>query len=193
MRDFSQRYLSPLAQTPLRILDFGSQDINGSYRDLFARGPWSYVGLDMSPGKNVDIVVRDPYHWKEIPSGSIDVVVSGQAFEHVEYFWMTMLEIHRILKEGGLCCLIAPSAGFEHRYPVDCWRFYPDGFSALARFARLDLLEVSIPAAGEGYADESKSWCDCVFIGRKPKGRGLRGRWQDGRRALVFALLKGLI
>ena len=30
----------------------------------------------------------------------------------------------------------APSRGPEHRYPNDCWRFYPDGYRALAKYAR---------------------------------------------------------
>jgi hypothetical protein len=49
----------------------------------------------------------------------------------------------RIVKSGGLIFLLAPSRGPEHRYPVDCWRFYPDGFRALAKWAGIDLLEVS--------------------------------------------------
>jgi hypothetical protein len=49
----------------------------------------------------------------------------------------------RIVRPGGLIFLLAPSRGPEHRYPVDCWRFYPDGFRALAKWAGVHLLEVS--------------------------------------------------
>ena len=94
--------------------------------------------MDLSEGENVDLVLSDPYSWSEIRSSSVDVFVSGQAFEHIEFFWQTMLEIARALKPGGLCCIIAPSGGPEHKYPLDCWRFYPDGFRALARYAGLD-------------------------------------------------------
>ncbi len=54
-------------------------------------------------------------------------------FEHTEFFWLTMREMKHALKPGGLCCIIAPSAGPEHQYPVDCWRVYPDGLRAAAR------------------------------------------------------------
>ena len=49
----------------------------------------------------------------------------------------------RVLRPGGHIFLIAPSRGPEHRYPQDCWRFYPDGYRALARFAQIELVEVS--------------------------------------------------
>ena len=110
MADFVQKYLHPRRSQPLVILDLGSQDFNGSYRSLFENPPWRYVGLDMAPGKNVDVVLRDPYHWREIKAESADVIVSGQTFEHTEFFWLSMREIARALKVGGLLCLIAPSA-----------------------------------------------------------------------------------
>src|SRR5262249_22005563 len=104
-------------------------------------------------------------HARSLPlplaSQSVDVVISGQALEHIEYFWITFLDMVRVLKRGGKMFLIAPSRGPEHRYPVDCWRFYPDGFRALARFGRVNLIEVSTdwePDAAEG----SAAWGDTV-------------------------------
>ena len=170
MGDFKEKYLSSRKGESLRILDLGSQDINGSYRPLFDHEPWTYQGADMSAGKNVDIVLKDPYRWREVPSNSYDVVISGQAFEHIEYFWVTMVEIARVLKPEGLCCLVAPSSGSEHRYPVDCWRFYPDGFSALARFADLKVVEVFTDRHPRSdYTDESGEWKDTVLVCRKPR------------------------
>ena len=116
----------------------------------------------------MDIVLKNPYKWTEIRSRSADVLISGQAFEHIEFFWITMLEIERVLKPGGLCCIIAPSGGFEHRYPVDCWRFYPDGFTALARFARLDVLEVSTQWQPDPRCtDDSNAWQDTMLVCKK--------------------------
>jgi SAM-dependent methyltransferase len=151
----------------LSILDLGSQDVNGSYRPLFENPLWAYLGVDLAPGPGVDLVLADAYDWKEIQTGSMDVVISGQAFEHINYFWVTMLEISRILKPGGLCCIIAPSAGYEHRYPVDCWRFYADGFAALAEYAFLDPLAVYTQKEDIGV--EGDLWKDSVLIARKNK------------------------
>jgi SAM-dependent methyltransferase len=168
MLAFRKKYLEGKSSELLSILDLGSLDVNGSYRGCFEVPSWTYRGIDMAAGKNVDLVLQDPYDWREIESGSADVVVSGQAFEHIEFFWLTVLEIARVLKPEGLCCLIAPSGGPEHRYPVDCWRFFPDGFAALARFASLDVLEIYSQNGTAGYADGSDLWQDTVLVCRKP-------------------------
>jgi SAM-dependent methyltransferase len=168
MKAFRQTYLAGREKTPLLIYDLGSQDVNGSYRAIFSEPKWRYLGLDMAPGKNVDVVLRSPYIWREIDSNSADVVVSGQAFEHIQYFWITMLEVARILKPGGICCILAPSSGPEHRYPLDCWRFYPDGMICLACFAQMEKIEVSTQWEDLGYDDGSDWWHDTMLICQRP-------------------------
>src|SRR5207247_10898383 len=87
MTAFRRRYLDSQASQPLVIVDLGSQDIRGSYRAIFDRPPWRYVGVDIVPGKNVELVIRDPYNWRELKSNSVDVLISGQTFEQTEVFW----------------------------------------------------------------------------------------------------------
>ena len=179
MTRFRNRYLSARATESLKILDLGSQDVNGCYRPIFSEPRWRYRGLDMAAGKNVDVVLRTPYAWREIASNSADAVISGQAFEHIQYFWLTILEIERVLKPGGLCCILAPSTGPEHRYPQDCWRFYPDGMRALADFARLEVLEVKTQWEDQGlYTDGSDQWHDTMLICRKPD-KGFLGNFKS--------------
>ena len=180
MTAFRDRYLSARTNEPLRILDLGSQDINGSYRPLFSEPPWDYAGLDMAAGNNVDIVLRTPYVWKEVVSDSADVVISGQAFEHIQYFWITMLEVARVLKPGGLCCILAPSSGPEHRYPTDCWRFYPDGLASLAHYAQMEVIEAATQWQNLGYADGSDCWHDSMLVCRKPDN----GTWWNRKSSL---------
>ena len=168
MQNFKERYLKAFENKQLVIFDLGSFDVNGSYREIFDHPGWQYKGLDVEAGKNVDIVLKNNYNWKEIDSDSTDVLVSGQAFEHIEFFWITMLEVARILKPGGLCCIIAPAGGYEHRYPVDCWRFYPDGFSAVARFAKLKVIDVFNQSfQGNQNSDKKDVWKDTVLVCQK--------------------------
>lgn len=188
MQAFCDRYLTPWQGRPLRIFDIGSQDVNGSYRPLFTQGAWEYVGVDMAPGRNVDVVLKDPYAWRELGSRSADVVISGQAFEHIEYFWLTSLEVARVLRPGGLFCLIVPSAGPEHRYPVDCWRFYPDGLRAIARYAGLEVLEAQTDWEGTG-GEGSDMWHDAVLVAQKPVTSTV---WGDWRRRLLAAASRRL-
>lgn len=177
MRRFVDNHLAGEREASLAIADIGSQDVNGSYQPLFDREGWSYTGVDMAPGKNVDVVLSDIYAWEELETGAFDVVVSGQAFEHIEFFWLTMLEVARIMRPGGLCCLVAPSSGFEHRYPVDCWRFYPDGMRALARYAGLEVLEAYAEWDKEKFPTMDPTWQDCVLVARKPvEGQAATGK-----------------
>lgn len=134
-----ERYLK--VPSKLNIFDVGSYNVNGCFRQLFQRPDWTYTGLDIAAGPNVDIVLSDPYKFP-FPDNHVDVVISGSTFEHVEFFWLTFQEMARILKPSGYIFLIAPSKGVEHKHPVDCWRFYPDGFRALAKYCSLNAVEV---------------------------------------------------
>lgn len=163
MKVLIETYLDPMKA--LNIFDLGSYDVNGSYRPLFRNPVWNYQGIDLVDGPNVDIVLKSAYHLP-IASRSADVFLSGQAFEHIEFFWLTWLEMVRVLKPGGLIFLLAPSRGPEHRYPLDCWRFYPDAYRALARYASLELLEVNTDWQNSTDAD-SALWGDTVGAFRK--------------------------
>lgn len=141
MEWFENFYASTIrSEGKIKVLDIGSCDVNGSYRNIFSSDKYSYFGLDMVEGPNVDIVLPNPYCWSQLETDSFDVVISGQAFEHIEFFWVTMLEIARVLKPGGFVCIIAPNGFVEHRYPVDCYRFFTDGMVALAKYVSLEPL-----------------------------------------------------
>jgi SAM-dependent methyltransferase len=169
MTQFVQNYLSEFTNKEISILDIGSQDVNGTYKNLFENPKWKYYGLDIVAGENVNIVVKDIYRWKEIKNQSFDVVISGQALEHVEFFWITMLEIARVLKNNGLLCLIVPSSGPEHRYPKDCWRFFPDGLKALANYSYLETIEAYNCWENFVIDGEVNEWKDSVLIAKKIK------------------------
>lgn len=121
----------------LRIADVGSSDVNGTYRQLFQKPGWEYVGIDTGPGPNVDVVVDRDYHWENIPDDSFDVVISGQTLEHVRRPWLFVKALARIAKPGGRVCVIAPHTVNYHPYPEDCWRIWPDGMIAVLEDAGL--------------------------------------------------------
>lgn len=177
--DLIRRHLAQYG--PAKVLDVGAMSLNGAYRPLFDPQRWAYTGLDLGPGPNVDVVVEDPYDWP-LADESYDLVVSGQVFEHVEFFWLSILEIRRVLKPGGLAFLAVPSRGPQHRHPVDCWRFYPDGHAALAKWSGLELVEVNNPWQIDNAIDFDSmwEWGDCIGVFRKPAcpspefGQGLK-------------------
>jgi len=126
----------------LRTLDVGGADVNGSYRTMFEAIGADYTSLDISAGPGIDLVL-DVDGRIDADDGAFDVIVSGQTLEHCWNFWELFGEMSRVCSDEGLIVLIAPSEGFEHRFPVDCYRFLPDSFEALARTNDLQLTELS--------------------------------------------------
>ena len=154
MKYFVDKYLNGTES----VLDVGSMDVNGSYRGMFKY----YQGLDIAPGKNVDIHAKEPYSWP-IDDDTFDAVISGQAFEHIEFPEKTMAEIGRVLKPGGYCGIIAPSAGPVHNYPNDYRRYNAYTIAQLADAGGLYVVEVLTSNEGP--------WKDAVLIARKPKAK----------------------
>jgi SAM-dependent methyltransferase len=167
---FRHAYLAPYEEATLDILDVGSAvavDTQSANRAGLDNPNWTYRGLDIVEGPNVDVAVREPYDWREVPAASVDVVTSSQVFEHVEFPWLTILEIGRVLKVGGLAFIIAPGGGEVHRYPNDCWRYYPDGLPALAKWAGLTVVEAHqqwSPAYSKG-----GKWRDAAIVLQRPR------------------------
>ena len=133
---------------------------------LDEKGKVEYIGLDIKPGTNVDLVVKDPYKWTEIEDNTYDLVISGQAFEHIEFFWLVFEEMVRVLKPNGYMCLIVPKYHIQHRYPVDCWRFLPDGMRALAKYAGIKCLKAEADHVGN-YLHLQENNGDCVGVFQK--------------------------
>jgi SAM-dependent methyltransferase len=163
------------------VVDFGSRCSPRqavTHRDLLRHHTCTVTGVDIKPGRNVDMVMKKPY---QIPlrRGSADVVLSGQTFEHIPFFWVSMFELARILRPGGFLFITVPSRGHVHDVN-DCWRFYPDGMHALAAFSGLELVEArtDFPPRLEGsrrhdYGSidtKTSYWGDTVGVFRKRAG-----------------------
>ena len=156
-------YAGPPAQT---VIEVGSQDVNGSLRSV-APPSSKYIGVDFVKGKGVDVVLDDPYRLP-FEDGFADMVVSSSVLEHSEMFWLLFADVLRVLKPTGLFYILVPANGVFHRYPVDCWRFYPDSGRALVSWGRrcgFDpmLLESFVGDQGGGGTDEGM-WNDFVAV-----------------------------
>lgn len=145
-------------------IDVGSYDVNGTYRPMVEERGMKYWGVDIAKGPNVDSIVL-PYgsegHVNVMPAGATkpDIVISGQCLEHTKQPWTWVQDIVDVMKTGTTLILIAPSMWPHHRYPVDCWRIYPDGMRALLEFAGLEVLDV-------GLSKIDASHEDCWGVGR---------------------------
>jgi len=158
------KYLNP--SVPVSVLDIGSYDVNGTYKPLFGRSGWQYTGADISAGPNIDVVIDEDYEWKMFQDGQFDVVISGQAMEHMECPWLAAKAMYRVCKVGGLCIVTAPAIWPFHPFPKDCWRIFADGMRALmvrtAGFAELECFTMT-------HSDEPSipNPTDTFFVGKK--------------------------
>lgn len=75
-----------------------------------------------------------------------------------------MNEIARVLKPGGICCIIVPSDGPKHGSSnIDCYRFKEDSMEFLAKYVDFNVLHISTNTS-----KESKPWNDTCLVAKKP-------------------------
>lgn len=150
MADFRDEYLSETKGCT--VLDIGAMQVKKqkhSYREIF-EPDYKYTGMDLSPGLNVDVV-----GFKGITK-MYDVVISGQVMEHVNRPWEWLKSLKPHFRK--YICIIAPNGFKEHRYPIDTYRYFPDGMKDLFDYA--EIIPINI----------YKSDKDTVGIGIKTDG-----------------------
>lgn len=182
-RSYQDRF--PKTEGVSRVLEVGSKSYEGqpTYRGLIDHSIQTYTGLDLEPGHNVDIVPKRRFVWAEIADERFDVCISGQSFEHNPFFWITMAEIARILAPAGYACIIAPGSGLVHRFPLDCWRFYPDSWAALCALTGLELVEAYFEPDDMAMKVLGGNFRDNLLIAKKPTTESVE--LKERRRKLV--------
>jgi SAM-dependent methyltransferase len=170
--------------TGLKIVDIGAQDVNGSLRSV-APLHNDYIGVDFAEGKGVDVILTDPYVLP-FEDSSIDVIVSSSCYEHAEFFWLSFNEALRVLKPTGLLYINAPSNGAYHRFPVDCWRFYPDSGFALQNWGNRSGYDCALLESFIGVR-KNDMWNDFVgvFVKDQKHSSKFSGRVQDNTEEFI--------
>ena len=165
MQHFISKWISTVIENGLQnrkinVLDVGGADYNGSYRQLFPSELFNYLACDIEASQGVDLLMTE-VNLIPAESESFDLVISGQTFEHCPKFWELFSEMSRVCKSTGIIVVIAPSAGPEHKFPSDNYRFYPGAYDFLANENRLELLDL--------YWDSRGAWKDLVGVFSKEK------------------------
>lgn len=91
-----------------RVVEIGSLNINGTVRNFFENCK-QYVGVDIGEGPGVDIVVEGQNY--DAPSGSFDVAISAECFEHNPYWVETFQNMIRLVRPGGLVIFTCATYG----------------------------------------------------------------------------------
>jgi ubiquinone/menaquinone biosynthesis C-methylase UbiE len=90
-----------------KVLEVGSLDINGSIRKYFT--DCDYTGVDLGPGKAVDIVAKGEE--LDFADSTFDVAVSCECFEHNEHWKETFLNMIRMTNSEGLVFFSCATTG----------------------------------------------------------------------------------
>jgi SAM-dependent methyltransferase len=109
------------------VLELGAR---GSRVDPRLQGYERYVGMDVHPGPNVD-VVGDAHRLSQLVDGPFDAVYSISTFEHLAMPWQVVLEINRVLRVGGLLFTATHHTWPPHELPWDYWRYSRGAFASL--------------------------------------------------------------
>ncbi len=123
------------------ILDIGAKNYSKNsfaYRSLFELD-YEYTGMDIEAGRNVDIVGYENINQV------YDVVITEQTIEHVCRPWEWLKNLTQYYTK--YICVIAPHTWREHRYPLDTYRYFPDGMRDLFNYAGIEELEISMDKA----------------------------------------------
>ena len=147
-----------VGRQPTTVYDIGSYDVNGSHRGLVEGLGFKYLGADIEDGPNVDVVI-EPYNWDILPD-DCQVIISGSCLEHVEAPWLWAEQAYKHCAPGGLLVVTTPYSIGEHRHPVDCYRYLPDGFKYLfTDWVKFNLLECDY--------EHGPDAVDSFFVGRR--------------------------
>ena len=135
-----KRLLGQFVPQGISVLDIDATRGIWNYSTAVEEHNSKYYCLDMQVG--ADYTPAEIYNWGDSVPHGWDCIISGQCLEHDKFFWKTLEQISERLKQGGVCIIIVPSKGHEHRYPIDCYRFYQDCGPVFAEIMGCELLHV---------------------------------------------------
>jgi SAM-dependent methyltransferase len=126
-----------------RVLEVGSKYVNGSVRPLIERfcSPKEYVGVDIEPGKFVDLILPAEKLVEYFGPESFDVVIATELLEHVQNWRLVVGNLKSVLKCGGCIYITTRSYGFPfHAYPYDFWRYEVEDIKVI--FSDFEILKL---------------------------------------------------
>jgi len=135
------------------VLEVGSRDY-GNTPDLRGQFPGArWVGVDMSAGKSVDLVLDLADDFDRVDGGiggqRFNTLICFSVLEHVANPFRMAENLSRLLTDDGTAFISVPFSWKIHGYPSDYWRFTADGvkllFPALHFDDALSTMSTSIP------------------------------------------------
>ena len=117
-----------------RVLELGTKRsiaMRSTRHEEFVPHAGEYLGTDIEPGIDVDIVAD--LHRLTTVTGveQFDVIISCSTFEHLKYPHLAAHEVMKALKIGGLLFIQTHQSFPLHAYPFDYFRFSREALAGL--------------------------------------------------------------
>jgi SAM-dependent methyltransferase len=130
IRDFVAD-VSEAIDLPDPIVEFGSMQVeagqDADLRPLFAGR--AYVGTDVRAGPGVDRI--EDLLALGFADGEVGTAICVETLEHVTDPPAACRELARVVEDGGVAIVSAPTLLGVHAYPDDYFRFMPSSFGAM--------------------------------------------------------------
>ena len=180
MGDFNQlaylKHWVPKIEGP--VLEVGSKDYGStsSFRDFYAGSP--YVGLDMSEGTGVDVVVDLCKGVGTLAENHFELGICCSVLEHVERPWLFADNLTRLIRPGGKLYMSVPWVWRYHAYPDDYFRFSHRGVMSLFGEFTWECVYYSSSTEGEFIAiTDAEVGEDSKMIVKIDNGQGQRRKY----------------
>ncbi|MFN4972690.1 MAG: methyltransferase domain-containing protein [Bacteroidota bacterium] len=141
-----RKYFPKYFKSNIKVLEIGPAGIPSAYSKIVNDSTIQWDTLDFDSTKfiasstsKLTYKITEPYDFP-VPSDTYDIVLSGQVIEHVQEIWTWMNELKRVTKKNGLIITINPVSWPYHEAPIDCWRIFPSGITALAKYCNLEVV-----------------------------------------------------
>jgi hypothetical protein len=112
------------------LLEIGSRARSGNVHRVWFPEKLDYVGMDIHPGPNVDII-GDAHHLSRCVNRRFDFMFSISTFEHLLMPWKVALEMNKTLNDGGKALIISHPSWPLHEEPWDFFRFSKESWHSI--------------------------------------------------------------
>jgi SAM-dependent methyltransferase len=133
-------------------------------------GHMPFVGLDMEPGDNVDVVADIAGEFRtlreRLRTFQFGTIICAHVLEHVRQPWVAARNIERLLAPGGMLFIQVPWVQAYHPFPEDYWRMSFSGIKSLFESVKFEEAFYSGGSSDRIYA---------VLSGGGPATEGLAG------------------
>ena len=148
------------------VLEVGSRARSGVVHKSMMPDGWSYVGLDVLAGENVNVVGDAHQLSKLFPTQRFDAVVAFSVLEHLLMPWKFAIELNKVLNIGAVGFFTTHQSWPLHDAPWDFWRFSDQAWSAL--FNSLTGFEIIRVFMSEPGVVVARRWHPVVHFQEQP-------------------------